>query len=225
MFRRYLARARVRLSYLALRLVRATAHRFPRLSVPGWVPLAGDIDGRGWAPPVSVEGFSYGKSMTIPAILEIHIDGRTGEAKPGVLAPVATRLFDGYPPFVFNVSFACGASKPFQPAVYGDPRSPWFNVFVGYYEIDVTKREWERPFGYRRNAAGDFELELEDISRLGEADWNYFSNFMYGVPFSGDCRARSARRHLGCGRSRRHQSSAVGLRRGHRHEGGQPLLG
>jgi hypothetical protein len=53
---------------------------------------------------------------------------------------------------------------------------------VGYYQIDVLASAWGRPFGYRPNAAGVLEPCTDDLARLGEADWNYFSNYMYGVP-------------------------------------------
>src|SRR6185503_6269632 len=38
--------------------------------------------------------------------------------------------------------------------------------------------QWKRPFGYEL----DGTIVADDLARLGEADWNYFSNFMYGVP-------------------------------------------
>jgi hypothetical protein len=169
--------------YRLLRLLRWLARWFPNLKVPRWVPLAGDIDGHSWAPPVDVRGGrAFGDSMTVPAILEIRVDGTRGTTNPPALAPVATRLFPGYAPFIFNVSFACGRARAFRPGIYGDPRSPWFNVFVGYYQIDVARSAWNRPFGYRPAPGGGFEPEVADLARLGEADWNYFSNYMYGVP-------------------------------------------
>ena len=171
------------LIYLLLRFLRSLARWFPHLKVPAWVPFAGSIDGHTWAPPVRVTG-RFGRSMTVPAILAIRIDGSAGTTSPAVLAPVALRVFGGYPPFVFNVSFACGEARAFRPGVYGDPRSPWFNVFVGYYEVVVARDVWDRPFGYAPAAAGGLTIARGDLARLGDADWNYFSNYMYGVPLS-----------------------------------------
>jgi hypothetical protein len=172
-------RIKRRVIYWFLGLLARLARWIPRLKLPGFIPLAGDIDGRVWAPAVDFRGGKhFGRSMTIPAILEIHIDGVQGTTSPAVLAPVARRLFPSYPPFVFNVSFACGRSPAFRPGVYADPRSPWFNVFVGYYQVDVPRSSWNRPFGYDL----DGKLVIDDLARLGEADWNYFSNYMYGVP-------------------------------------------
>lgn len=169
-----------------LRAMAVIARRYPTLKLPRWVPLAGDIDGRMWAAPVELNDKKFGRSMTIPAVLEIHVDGREGgRTSPLILHPVATRIFGGYEPFIFNVSFACGRALPLTPGVYNDPGSPWFNVFAGYYEIDVSQAAWGRPFGYAEDRSeGGFRLQegLEDLSRLGAADWNYFSNYMYGVP-------------------------------------------
>jgi hypothetical protein len=169
--------------YVLLRILRVLARWFPNLKVPAWVPLAGSIDGHWWAPPVRVSG-RFGSSMTVPSILAIRVDGEGGTTSPSALAPVAQRVFAGYPPFVFNVSFACGAARAFRPGVYGDPRSPWFNVFLGYYELVVARGAWGRPFGYTPGAAGGWVPEPGDLARLGDADWNYFSNFMYGVPLA-----------------------------------------
>ena len=169
--------------YMFLRILRALARWFPTLQVPSWVPLAGCIDGHSWAPPLCVTG-PLGSSMTVPAILAIRVDGTGGTTTPAVLAPVARRVFPGYPPFVFNVSFACGAAPAFRPGVYANPRSPWFNVFAGYYEVVVARDVWERPFGYGPTVAGGWSIARGDLARLGDADWNYFSNYMYGVPLA-----------------------------------------
>jgi len=93
-------------------------------------------------------------------------------------------FFNKYPDFIFNVCFAVGHFEPdsLSPGQYGDPRSPWFNVFVGYYELEVPKSTWKRPFGYTIDAENQPVVNFDDILRIGKADWNYFSNWMYGVP-------------------------------------------
>jgi hypothetical protein len=53
---------------------------------------------------------------------------------------------------------------------------------MGYYQIDCPKAEWQRPFAYRPGAAGALEVDLDEVLRVGKADWNYLSNWMYGVP-------------------------------------------
>lgn len=166
-----------------LRSLSFAARRFPRLSVPGSVRLAGDINKRIWSHPVQLNEVRFGPSMTNPSVLEITIDPPANEAYPTELSPIARRVFSHFPKFVVNVAFSCGQAIPFQPGVYADPRSPWFNIFVGYYQIDVPKSEWEHPFGYRFRDGG-FRIWPEDLARLGQADWNFFSNFMYGVPLS-----------------------------------------
>ncbi|MFO0512836.1 MAG: hypothetical protein ACK51K_19480, partial [Gammaproteobacteria bacterium] len=82
---------------------------------------------------------------------------------------------------LFNVCFSCGAPKGvLREGSYGDPTSPWFNVFFGYYQIDVVASAWGRPFGYCDASSG--AVDTDDVVRIGKADWNYFSNWMYGVP-------------------------------------------
>lgn len=163
--------------------LRLAARSVPRLSVPGAIRLAGDINRRIWSHPVMLDERRFGRTMTNPSVLEIMIDPPRQLAHPTQLKPVAELLFSDFPRFVVNVAFSCGRATPFRSGVYADPRSPWFNVFVGYYQIDVPKAEWGHPFGYRHRDGG-FRIWPEDLARLGQADWNYFSNFMYGVPIS-----------------------------------------
>lgn len=172
-----------RVAFALLRVARwialsPVARRLTRgVNLPGWIPLLGDIDGRYLTPPASVE-FGGRRSMSAPT-LELTVDGRAGTARPAALAPVA-ELFAGQPRFVFNVCFSCGDGD--SQGVYADPESIWFNVFFGYYQIDVARSLWERPFGYRRGTGGALEIHHRDLAAIGEADWNHFSNFLYGVP-------------------------------------------
>jgi hypothetical protein len=94
-------------------------------------------------------------------------------------------MFPGYPPLVFNTIACCGkpAAIPNGPGVYGDPQSIWFNIFFGGYEMSCLKSDgWTRPFGYESAAGINSVIHGEDIERLGKSDWNWFSNYMYGVP-------------------------------------------
>ncbi|MDH4200783.1 MAG: hypothetical protein OEV66_10430 [Spirochaetia bacterium] len=87
-------------------------------------------------------------------------------------------MFPDTPPFTFNVSFSCADPKTRS---YTNPDSHWFNVFFGYYEIDALAKDWKRPFGYESNSS---TVKIDEVLRLGKSDWNYFSNYMYGVPES-----------------------------------------
>ena len=165
----------------SLTLAHTVARALPGLRVPGWVPLAGAVMGRTWAVPVLPRRGPFGPTMSSPTVLAITIDPLCGVAVPQELAPVAQRVFKGRPEFVVNVGFTCGRSRLLAPGPYTDPRSQWFNLFAGCYQIDVPKAAWAHPFGYRKGPSG-FSVWPEDIARLGQADWNYFSNYMYGVP-------------------------------------------
>jgi hypothetical protein len=162
-----------------LSLTRTMRFLTRHLRLPGWIPLLGNIDGRYLSPPVTV-WFDGRRSMSAPT-LKIVIDGLEKTTSPGALQPVSEKLFDGRPRFVFNVCFSCGRGA--THGVYADPESIWFNVFFGYYQIDVPKELWGRPFGYLDSAIGATpQIRGLDLVTIGEADWNYFSNFLYGVP-------------------------------------------
>lgn len=172
------------IALLSLRTIRRLAVLLPRIRIPRWIKLAGDIAGLTWAPPVVIKDPVFGNSMTIPSILEVIIDGRAGRTTPSALGVVTEELFSDYPKFVVNVAFSCGKARSFRPGPYANPGSRWFNVFVGYYQIDVPRSQWTRPFGYRPDGSGGFSIDPAEIALLGRADWNYFSNYLYGVPLN-----------------------------------------
>jgi hypothetical protein len=143
----------------------------------------GTIDDQAILPiPVVSDGHG-GHSAAFPLVLRIPV----GPHERGPMAEVGRVAYDAlfadaaYPPFVFNVTFASAAPDSSGRSAYSDPRSIWFNVFFGCYEVDVSQTAWERPFGYRSTDQGA-EVAFEDIARIGKADWNYFSNHVYGVP-------------------------------------------
>ena len=145
------------------------------------LPLTGDIDGRVAVPVPQVDDHRFGQSSGIPFVLEIDVD-RVNKAPANVGHKVDDVFFQSYPPLLFNVCFACGAPQgPTRVGLYGDPRSRWFNVFLGYYQLDVlANEEAPSPFGY--DTKGD--VVKDQVLRIGKSDWNYFSNWMYGVPES-----------------------------------------
>jgi hypothetical protein len=151
------------------------------LGFPRWLklPMVGDIDNRFAAPEVQLKDPRFGESQGLPFVMEVPVDD---EHTPpaGVGKKVDDTFFQHRSKLLFNVSFACGKPQGlFRRGVYGDPRSIWFNVFFGYYEIDVEQTAWGRPFGYEADGT---TIHWDDVLRIGKSDWNYFSNWMYGVP-------------------------------------------
>ncbi|HSA14085.1 MAG TPA: hypothetical protein P5346_05010 [Spirochaetota bacterium] len=148
------------------------------------LPLVGDIDGEYTVPEARVKSRVFGKSQGLPVTVEIKV--KDADSIPeNVGRIVKKKLFssDDYAgkDFIFNVCFSCGKSGLLTKGVYTDPKSHWFNVFFGYYEIDVPKNTWQRPFGYDIDR-GKSSVNFSDLARIGTADWNYFSNYLYGVP-------------------------------------------
>jgi hypothetical protein len=145
-------------------------------------PAVGEIGGGpDFAEPV-VEDPRYGRSqLCTPAILRLHVDeGERAISDAGRL--VKKTLFDEYPPFVFNTVACVGEADARGRGAYPNPNSIWFNVFFGCYQIDAARSDWSRPFGYLAAEGAASQIAFDDITRLGEADWNFFSNWMYGVP-------------------------------------------
>jgi hypothetical protein len=81
------------------------------------------------------------------------------------------------PELDLRVYFEVGRGSADGTAPYADPTSPWFNVFLGSYEVRVA-RDWPRPFGFLDSAAS--QPNLEAIARLGMADWGWLSSYMAG---------------------------------------------
>jgi hypothetical protein len=125
-----------------------------------------------------------GCSASGPVALTIKLEEKPGKIRchPNRAGKEAKKaLFPDYPAFDFTVVFA--SAKPSfwrRKSDYANPKSHWFNVFYGYYDV-VVPAELGRPFGYKQQD-GEWIVDFEDIVRLGKADWNYFSNRVYGVP-------------------------------------------
>ncbi|MGA2835679.1 MAG: hypothetical protein ABSF84_03680 [Acidimicrobiales bacterium] len=146
-------------------------------------PSVGEIAGRTAVYPPEVHDPVYGDSQSCTdSVLRIHVDEQRRDLC-GVGAVVKARMFPRpYPAFVFNVVACVGAFAEHGPQRYTDPESPWFNVFLGYYQLDCAKQLWDRPFGFESAAGAGSVPRFEDLVRLGKSDWNFFSNWVYGVP-------------------------------------------
>jgi hypothetical protein len=144
--------------------------------------LIGAIDGRPTVPAVEIDDPGIGSSSSLPTAFPVVVRAGDHRAPADVGTLVKERFFPHDPPFRIDVAFSCGASCPCGGGVYGDPTSIWFNVFFGYYEIHAPKATWRRPFGYSSPSSGRDAIAYRDVVRIGKADWNYFSNFVYGVP-------------------------------------------
>lgn len=148
-------------------------------------PSQGVVAGSATPHPPVVEG-PWGPSGSSGSILRLHIADQD-RALLDVGQLVMAEMFSGYSPFTFNVVACCGrpTGSPTGPGVYGDPESRWFNVFFGIYQLDANKSDgWTRPFGYESAAGVSSIPSTDDLLRLGKSDWNWFSNYLYGVPKS-----------------------------------------
>ncbi len=144
----------------------------PAMVLLSCLPEAGTVNGVTLAAAAEINDKRWGASQSAPLVLRIEVEENSPLPPEDVGHLVKTAFFYDTPPFSFNVSFSCNRRE------YTNPASIWFNVFLGYYEIEVSKEDWGRPFGYQQSG----EIAIDDIIRIGKADWNYFSNYVYGVP-------------------------------------------
>jgi hypothetical protein len=146
----------------------------------GW-PLVGEIDERFFVVPPEFATKRFGETTHLPTVLEIYVS-HEHQWPLDIGRLVDSVYFHSLDPVVFNVCFACAKPSLLRGGDYANPESHWFNVFFGTYEIDVRCAEWTRPFGFSSAVEGELNPEFDDLLRIGKSDWNYFSNFIYGVP-------------------------------------------
>lgn len=145
------------------------------------LPL-GSINGRSFAVVPVIADPRIGRSRGWPLVMRFRVDDAAA-GFPGGIGRIAHRaLFSGSPGFTLNVVFASARPSLFGRSDYANPRSIWYNVFFGYYQVDVSREAWGRPFAYDLHAEGGPAIRVEELARLLKADWNHLSNQLYGVP-------------------------------------------
>ena len=139
--------------------------------------LVGEINNRIFSPPIILKSEKFGDSTNYQFVSEFKID------KNNTLLENVWSILKSYFDFdfIFNVSFSCAKPYLSQRDRYADPYSIWFNIFLGYYQIDISTKERDLPFAFSKIGLEE-KLNLDEIIKIGKADWNLFSNFLYGVP-------------------------------------------
>src|SRR6516162_5646398 len=108
------------------------------------VPIA-DVNHKYILNPPKVSDPKIGKSHSFPIALKIVVAKDSTGFPGGIGKIVHEALFSSYPRFTFKVAFACADVSLLGHSDYANPKSIWYNVFFGYYEIEVPKNEWKRP--------------------------------------------------------------------------------
>jgi hypothetical protein len=163
-------------------LFRADHHVFATFD-PSTGAVGGDPELQDAGKPIvdAKHGFG-GCALATPNILRIHV---TDDARMinNIGQMVKQRLFRSQPDFVFNTVASVGGTDEPYTRHYTDPESPWFNLFLGYYQIDAPESTgWTRPFGYKDDNDAVSQVDFDELALLGKADWNWFSNWNYGIP-------------------------------------------
>lgn len=145
-------------------------------------PTHGSVGQSAEPQPPHFDDPRFGQSrMSSKNVTRILVDDRERQLAD-VGRVVKKALWDDYPDWAFNTVACVGEFDAEGRGSYSDPNSIWFNVFLGYYQIDAPKPDWTRPFGYESAKGAASQADFEEIVRLGKSDWGYFSNWMYGVP-------------------------------------------
>jgi hypothetical protein len=159
---------------------------FSHMNLLMFDPSVGVVDSKLVAEPPVMSEQPWGRSgPSSPGILRLHV---SDESRVGtdIGSRVKQLIFPEpeFPAFFFNVVPCCASPDPNTgKGAYADPTSIWFNVFYGIYEIDCHRSAgWNRPFGYQNAADVSSKFQYSDLERIGKADWNWFSNYLYGVP-------------------------------------------
>lgn len=146
------------------------------------MPTVGEISDKIFSNPIKInKKFCGRKSTSYKTIMEIIID-RESKSLSGCGKLVYDIYFEDYPKMLLNVCYSCGKPNIFRKGGYGDPLSIWYNVFLGYWEVDVLVNDLNRPYGYTINKNGFRSINKKEVLAIIKSDWNYFSNHIYGVP-------------------------------------------
>jgi hypothetical protein len=147
-----------------------------------YAPAHGAVGNHYEPDPPIFDDPKFGKTrMSSKNVTRVFVDDRK-RMLADVGRVVKKALWDDYPDWTFNTVACVGDFDGEGRGTYSDPSSIWFNVFLGYYQIDAPKKDWDRPFAYESAKGAKSKVRYDEIVRLGKTDWNYISNWMYGVP-------------------------------------------
>jgi hypothetical protein len=125
-----------------------------------------------------IKGFNdtkFGRSRDNNATVTINVSDNDDIGKL-----LKELMFKNYPDFYLNIIASSAVVDQNGISDYANPVSQWFNVFYGFYEIDIPISDRSLPYGF--DSSG-IVIPL-DIIRIGLCDWNMLSSYMYGVPYN-----------------------------------------
>ena len=145
-------------------------------------PTLGEVAGSATSHPPIVQSAQFGNSVADSStVTRIFVDDHT-RLITNVGQMVKRSLFANHGDMAINIVACVGPHDSAGVGAYANPNSIWFNVFLGYYQIDAPKAQWSRPFGYQSANGFASQVDFDDLLRLGKSDWNFFSNWLYGTP-------------------------------------------
>src|SRR3954454_18638969 len=135
-----------------------------------YTPAHGSVGGDRDAHPPIFKDPDFGQTkMSSKNVTRIFVEDRYRRLA-NVGQVVKKTLWDDYPDWVFNTVACVGAFDEDGRGSYSDPTSPWFNVFLGYYQIDARKKGgWDRPFAYEGADGAASKVRIDEVIRLGKS--------------------------------------------------------
>lgn len=119
----------------------------------------------------------FGKSRTNSETFKIEISEHPKGLQVGKI--IKRLMFQDYPDFYVNIIASSPIVNNNGISDFPNPQSHWFNVFYGFYEIDLPIHSFSSPFGFDSN---NHVIPIE-IIKFGLCDWNIITSYLYGVPY------------------------------------------
>ena len=140
------------------------------------MPLVGEVNNRYFSDIEGMNDSTYGRTRDSVGVYAIEIKEKPRVLKAGKI--IKDLMFKDYPDFTLNAIATsayvdiCGKSE------YPNPKSHWYNVMYGFYEIDVPVSSVKSAYGFDTKG----NVVPKDIIKIGLCDWNITTGYLYGVP-------------------------------------------
>lgn len=141
------------------------------------LPTVGEINGGYFMTLKEINDPIFGQSTANFEVMEFEIKDHPRVFKSAKL--VKELIFHDYPDFTLNELYGMAkVDKLTHQSDYPNPTSHWYNVYYGFYEIDLPLSTAPAAFGFDREG----NINPTDIIKLGIADYSFLTAYNYGVP-------------------------------------------
>lgn len=140
------------------------------------LPTIGEINGKYFVEIKGINDNVFGRTRESVGVYEIEVKDKPKVLKVGKI--IKDMMFSDYPDFLLNIIATSAYVNEKGISDYANPLSHWYNVFYGFYEINVPVDKVSSAYGFDVNG----NVIPMDIIKIGLCDWNLVTAYMYGVP-------------------------------------------